>query len=178
MINLIRFTAFGMMLMAMGPGRDAPPPSQVNPPSPAEVDAAQSPRPAAPQDNGNPVLSELLIHDAADVDPEAFLWEFRPLVVFAETPSDPAFITQMQSLRDRPAALIERDVVVIFDADPAANTVWRQELRPRGFSLVLLDKDGQAELRKPRPWSVREISRAIDKFPMRREEIGRAGVLP
>jgi hypothetical protein len=36
---------------------------------------------------------------------------------------------------------------------------------------VILDKDGEAKLRKPLPWSVREISRAIDKFPIRREEL-------
>ena len=37
-----------------------------------------------------------------------------------------------------------------------------------------MDKDGQVKLRKPFPWDVREISRAIDKFPLRRQEIGRA----
>ena len=30
--------------------------------------------------------------------------------------------------------------------------------------------------RKPAPWSVREVTRAIDKFPLRLQEIGRAGV--
>ena len=47
----------------------------------------------------------------------------------------------------------------------------RAKLRPRGFSLVLIDKDGEAKLRKPLPWDVREITHAIDKFPLRRQEI-------
>jgi len=34
-----------------------------------------------------------------------------------------------------------------------------------------MDKDGSVALRKPSPWSVREISRAIDKMPSRREEM-------
>ena len=41
-----------------------------------------------------------------------------------------------------------------------------------------LDKDGQVKQRRPLPWDVREISRAIDKLPLRRQEIGRAGLLP
>jgi hypothetical protein len=60
---------------------------------------------------------------------------------------------------------------VIVDADPSANSVWRQKLRPRGFMLAVLDKDGQIELRKPAPWDVREITRSIDKMPLRQREI-------
>ena len=52
---------------------------------------------------------------------------------------------------------------------------WRVWLRPEGFSLVLIDKDGQVKQRKPVIWDTREISRAIDKFPSRRTETGRAG---
>ena len=47
----------------------------------------------------------------------------------------------------------------------------RQKLRPRGFSFVILDKDGRVALRKPLPWGAREISRAIDKFPSRIIEV-------
>lgn len=47
----------------------------------------------------------------------------------------------------------------------------RQRLRPRGFMLVLIGKDGGVKLRKPVPWDVREISRSIDKFPLRQQEI-------
>jgi hypothetical protein len=36
---------------------------------------------------------------------------------------------------------------------------------------VLIDKDGEAKLRKPLPWDVREITHAIDKFPLRRQEM-------
>ena len=36
---------------------------------------------------------------------------------------------------------------------------------------MILDKDLQPEIRKPLPWDVREITRAIDKFPSRRIEV-------
>ncbi|MGB0659705.1 MAG: DUF4174 domain-containing protein [Mangrovicoccus sp.] len=98
-------------------------------------------------------------------------WIARPVIVFADTPNDPRFIQQMQRLTARPAPLIERDVVVITDTDPAARSPLRQELRPRGFSMVLIGKDGQVKLRKPAPWDVRELTRVIDKSPIRQQEV-------
>ena len=109
--------------------------------------------------------------DAASVTLSDFLWQKRPVVVFADTPADPAFREQMQLLESRWPELAERDVVVITDTDPKAATPVRQTLRPRGFALVLIGKDGTIALRKPSPWDVRELMRAIDRMPMRREEI-------
>ncbi|MFA5537801.1 MAG: DUF4174 domain-containing protein [Gemmobacter sp.] len=108
---------------------------------------------------------------ADEVTLEQFQWVFRPIVVFADTPNDPQFLQQMRYLTSNPDALIERDIVVITDTDPAARGEVRTRLRPRGFSLVLLDKDGDVKLRKPLPWSLREVAHAIDKFPLRRQEM-------
>ncbi len=165
------------MVAAMGPGREMGAPSRVNPPSAADVDAAQAARPdPAPNDPAS--ASGLHVLAAADTTPEEFLWQARPVVVFADTAADPAFLAQITALQDLPGPLIDRDVVVITDTDPDRPSPWRRQLHPRGFSLVILDKDGQVKQRKPAPWSVREISRAIDKFPLRLEEIGRMGILP
>jgi hypothetical protein len=41
--------------------------------------------------------------------------------------------------------------------------------------LTLIGKDGEVKLRKPFPWDVREISRSIDKMPMRQREIRERG---
>jgi len=113
----------------------------------------------------------LQIYDAQDVSLDEFLWTARPVVVFADTPADPRFNEQMALLTSRPFDLIERDVVVITDTDPSARSDVRARLRPRGFQVTLIGKDGQVELRKPSPWSSRELSRSIDKMPLRQQEV-------
>lgn len=103
-------------------------------------------------------------------DLSEYLWLKRPLVIFADTPNNPHFIRQMELLLEDPQSLLDRDVVILTDADPKSRSPLREKLRPRGFSLVLVGKDGKVKLRKPRPWTVREISRAIDNFPLRIDE--------
>lgn len=167
----LKFLAIAMVLAAMGPARNEPAPNaqDARPMSPEEVPGAGVVVPDTPE------LREI---GAADAAPRDFLWTQRPVVVFADTADDPAFVRQMQALRARPEALAERDVIIVTDTDPAANSAWRRQFHPRGFSLVIIDKDGQVKQRRPAPWDVREITRAIDKFPLRRQEIGRAGVMP
>jgi hypothetical protein len=99
------------------------------------------------------------------------LYVTRPLVVFADSDRDPNFIRQMELLALDYDDLATRDVIIVTDTDPAAATEWRTKLRPRGFSLVLMDKDLKPVLRKPLPWDVREITHAIDKLPLRRQEV-------
>lgn len=111
------------------------------------------------------------VFNADEVNLEDFQWLARPVVVFANTPADPAFIRQIDLLLARPGELVERDVVVITDTDPSAESSVRRKLRPRGFQLTLIGKDGAVKLRKPRPWDVRELSRSIDKMPIRQQEI-------
>ncbi|WP_425073090.1 DUF4174 domain-containing protein [Sagittula sp. S175] len=112
-----------------------------------------------------------VVIDAAETSLEDWLWIKRPVVVFADNPADPRFQEQIALLTERYAALDERDVVIIADSDPAAQTSVRKALRPRGFALVIMAKDGTIVTRKPRPWSVREISRSIDKLPLRQDEL-------
>lgn len=133
-----------------------------------EATAAVEP---APEPVVAPVLEPI---DATGLSLDAFLWVARPIVVFADTPADPRFQQQLELLLARPEALADRDVVILIDTDPSARSDVRTQLRPRGFSMVLLAKDGTVVLRKPSPWDVREITRAIDKLPLRQDEI-RAG---
>ncbi len=109
--------------------------------------------------------------DAIDADLNDFLWLARPVVIFADTPNDPRFAEQIELLRARAGELAERDVVVLTDTDPAARSDIRTKLRPRGFMLVLIGKDGGVKLRKPSPWDVRELTRVIDKMPLRQQEV-------
>ena len=112
-----------------------------------------------------------VILEDTKIDLSDFLWVNRPIVVLADSPEDPRFMEQMRLLNKRLPELKDRDVVVITDTDPSAETKLRQKLRPRGFMLVLIGKDGGIKLRKPFPWNVREISRVIDKMPMRQQEM-------
>ena len=111
------------------------------------------------------------IFDASTVDLGELKWQVRPVVVLADTPEDPAFKRQMDLIEARKNELVLRDVIVITDTDPAAQSELRKKLRPRGFMLVLIGKDGGVKLRKPVPWNVRELSRQIDKMPTRQQEI-------
>lgn len=109
---------------------------------------------------------------AGEPDLDSLQWVARPLVVFADTPEDPKFVQQMAWLGAEPAPLEERLVVVLTDADPAANGPLRQRLRPRGFGIVLIDTDGRVAHRRPLPVTVRELSNMIDRMPSRRQESG------
>ena len=109
--------------------------------------------------------------DAKDVGLEEFDFTQRPIVVFADRPGDADYRKQMVLLEARWPELAVRDVVIITDSDPAAQTPIRLHLRPRGFQLVLIDKQGQVALRRPFPTEVRELARTIDRMPDRRNEI-------
>lgn len=122
------------------------------------------------QDSGTaPASASILTADAINFND--FLWLKRPLVIFADTPADPRYVEQMGYISDRLDVLTALDVVVITDTDPDARSDLRKTLRPRGFGLVLIGKDGVIYLRKPAPWHVREIIRTIDKLPMRQQEL-------
>ena len=111
------------------------------------------------------------VFEGREIDLKAFRWIARPVVVFADTPADPAFSRQVELLLQDADSLAARDVVIVADADPAAGSEVRRKLRPRGFMLVVMGKDGEVELRKPAPWHVREITRTIDKMPLRKQEL-------
>ena len=116
-------------------------------------------------------LSVDMVMSAEDVTLDDFLWVKRPIVVFADSPADPRYVQQMQYLLGDLNSLDVRDVVILTDTNPSERSAARTKLRPRGFMLAVIDKDGQVKQRKPLPWSVREISRAIDKMPTRQQEI-------
>lgn len=113
----------------------------------------------------------LVILDGVDVDLDDFKWIARPVVVFATSPADPRFAEQMDLLTERAEDLAQRDVVVIVDTDDENLSDLRRKLRPRDFMVVLIGKDGGVKLRKPFPYDVRELSRSIDKMPLRQQEV-------
>lgn len=117
------------------------------------------------------VMPEVGPMNIVETDLRDFIWKKRPVVVFADSDQDPRFKEQMTLLTARLDALEARDVVILTDTDPTNLSELREKLRPRGFMMVLIGKDGGVKLRKPFPWDVREINRVIDKMPLRREEL-------
>ena len=118
-----------------------------------------------------PAPETLQIIDVADHTLAEYLWLARLVVVFADSPNDPRFVQQMEYIAERPDDLFARDVIILTDTDPAAGSAIREDLRPRGFAMVLIGKDGAIYLRKPTPWNVRELTRSIDKMPIRQQEL-------
>lgn len=133
--------------------------------------AAQETAPESTVTEAEPAVEVLQILDAVGIDPAEFQWEYRIVAVMADSPNDPAFIRQMREFETRPGDLLERDVVVLFDSDRNSGSLLRHMLRPRGFMLAIIGKDGQIKHRRPAPRDLREITSAIDSFPLRRQEI-------
>lgn len=111
------------------------------------------------------------IVSAENLARDDFTWVARPVIVFADSPRDPRFAQQLEILAARPGDLAERDVVVITDANPNGRSALREDLRPRGFMVAILAKDGTVAARKPTPRSLREITRQIDSMPLRQQEM-------
>lgn len=113
------------------------------------------------------------VFNASEVDLNDLKWVARPVIIFANTEVDPAFRLQLELLAERPDELAQRDVILITDTAPDEASDIRTKLRPRSFQLTLIGKDGGVKLRKPFPWDIRELTRSIDKMPMRQEELRR-----
>ena len=113
------------------------------------------------------------IFDAKEVELSDVIWAARPWVVFADSPLDPTFTQQMALLQAKIAVLQERDVMIVVDTDPKAKSTLRRTLHPKGFNWVLISKDGRIKLRKPFAWDMRELSRVIDKMPIRQREMSK-----
>ena len=113
----------------------------------------------------------IFIDVTPSTDISTYEWQNRVLVVFANSERDPRFQDQLALINAQIDALRERDVVVAIDADPAMKSKLRTTFRPNGFMILLIGKDGHKALRKPFPWDIREISRNIDKMPMRQQEM-------
>ena len=108
----------------------------------------------------------------AEEDPLAqYLWEARPVIVFADSDKDPRFQRQVAALSARPDDMAERNVVILLDTDPSAKSALRKRFRPRDFQILLIGKDGQIKLRRPHPITAEDLNRQIDRMPMRRREM-------
>lgn len=166
LLHIVTLAALTLALPATAQGTDATAPDPA--PDAAVVATGTDPRAEPPADD---TPEGLRIVNANEVALDDFLWVARIVAVVADTPNDPAFVQQMRDIEARSAELFERDVVVVIDSDRNSGSDLRRRLRPRGFMLAIIDKDGEIKQRRPSPRDVREISAIIDRFPLRRQEI-------
>ncbi len=106
----------------------------------------------------------------AQDDPLAeYLWEARPILIFADSPRDPRVVSQLAQFEAAQRDLDERDIVVILDTEE--DSALRDRFHPRDFQFLLIGKDGEVKYRKPDPVPVRELVRLIDRIPLRQQEM-------
>ncbi len=109
---------------------------------------------------------------------------YRPLLLFAARPDDPALLAQMNKLKAAAPGLAERDVLVIAlpynDPAPtevglsAADSLAARRLfhvAPEDFTAILLGKDGGEKFRSRKPISFEKLRDTIDSMPMRQQEM-------
>ena len=100
-----------------------------------------------------------------------FRWEARPLLVFAPSVEDPRLAAQMTAFRDAAEDLADRDMPVLVDTDPAAESALRRGIGPEDAVVVLIGKDGGVKYRGAAPVPVSELLDLVDGMPMRQSEI-------
>lgn len=104
-------------------------------------------------------------------DLSQYRWHHRPLVIFAPSKTDPAYVAQMAMLEKQKSELAERDIIVLSDTSPMANGILRKQLNPKGFEVVLVGKDGGMKLREQTPLDTEVLLSTIDKMPMRQARL-------
>lgn len=109
-----------------------------------------------------------LAPDTADLN--QYRWHNRPVVIFAPSAKDADYIQQIAILNHNQAELAERDIIVLSDTSPAAHGQLRSQLKPQGFAVVLVGKDGGMKLRDTTPLSAEVLLSTIDRMPMRKAE--------
>jgi hypothetical protein len=106
----------------------------------------------------------------AVADLDAYRWKNRPVLLFAPSPDDPAYVGQSALLQAMPAGLLERDIVVLSDTEPKEDGALRRRFDVQGFEVLLIGKDGGVKLRKQKLIAAEELFSEIDLMPMRRRE--------
>ena len=109
---------------------------------------------------------------------------YRPLLVFAASPADPALLAQLHMLKDSAPGLTRRDVVVIaipygapspsevtLSSEAAIEARRQFHVAPPDFTVILLGKDGGEKLRSTKPVSFTRLQEKIDSMPMRQQEM-------
>ena len=113
-----------------------------------------------------------------------YLWERRPLLLFAPTDSDPRLVETMRRIEASRCDFAERDMVLgrilaegtstldgrVLDTNQAQRLMSKFGISTDSFSVVLIGKDGGEKLRVADVPDLQAIYDVIDGMPMRARE--------
>ena len=102
---------------------------------------------------------------------DQYRWTNRPVLLFAPSERDEAYLLQMKILDADKSGLAERDILVLSDISALGKGKLRETLQIDGFEIILIGKDGGVKFRSKTSISVEELFSLIDAMPMRRQEM-------
>jgi hypothetical protein len=109
----------------------------------------------------------------ADTDLPSYRWKNRVLVILAPSDNDQKLEEQRASASASAAGFSERDLIVVTEIGVEGPIHRKYGIRQSDFQVLLIGKDGRSTLQWPKPVSSEVIFSAIDRMPMRREEMSK-----
>jgi hypothetical protein len=123
---------------------------------------------------------------AAAAELDDFLWQRRPLLLFAPSESDPRLVETVRRIEASRCDFADRDMVLglivtegtstldgqVVDTSQARRLLSEFGIRANTFSAVLIGKDGGEKLRINAVPNLSAIYAVIDGMPMRSAEMG------
>ena len=126
-----------------------------------------------------PLAAALLpIHATAQNDLSQYRGRNRLLLIFAPSASDPRWRRQNALLADSRAQFTDRDLLrfdFLEHGRRGEEARARYGVKPGQFRVLLIGKDGHVASGGPTPISLADLSRQIDRMPMRQAEMRRRG---
>jgi len=119
------------------------------------------------------VTSLLSTIAVADEDLASYRWKNRVLVILAPSDNDPQLKEQRASAAASAAGYLERDLIVVTEIGVDGPIRRKFGIRQSDFQVLLIGKDGHSTLQWPKPVSSEVIFSAIDRMPMRRDEMSK-----
>lgn len=115
-----------------------------------------------------------------------YLWQRRPLLLFAPSESDPRLVETMRRIEGSRCDFVDRDMVLgrivtegtssldghVVDNNQAQRLFSDFGIGANSFSVVLIGKDGGEKLRVADVPDLQAIYAVIDGMPMRARETG------
>ena len=115
-----------------------------------------------------------------------YLWQSRPLLVFAPTEGDPRLSETVRRIEASRCDFVDRDMVLgrivtdgtstldgqVVDTTQAQRLASKFGIGASAFSVVLIGKDGGEKLRVNDVPDLQRIYAVIDGMPMRGREMG------